>query len=107
MLALPISNREGERVFSQVTVIKEKKRNGMKTNLLESILYYKFGLRRLDTRVQDFKPPNSLCSYNRGSTKLTKQRENDPSHVTRILNALTLIYVILLLFTPYPCYFQI
>jgi len=38
----------------------EKKRNRMKTDLLESILYYKFGLRRLNTRVQDFKPPNSL-----------------------------------------------
>ncbi len=44
MLCLPLSNAEVERVFSQVTEVKSKLRTNIKTELLESILYCKFGL---------------------------------------------------------------
>ncbi len=64
MLVLPISNSEVERVFSQVTLIKDKKRAGMKTDLLDAILFCRFGLRRLQIRIQDFMPPLSICNYN-------------------------------------------
>ena len=63
ILCLPVSNAEVERVFSQVNVVKDKKRNRMKTDLLESILFIKFGLRRLGQKAQHFIPPASICNY--------------------------------------------
>ncbi len=63
ILCLPISNGEIERVFSQVSVIKDKKRNRMHTDLLEAVLFCKFGLRRLETKVEEFSPPAELCKY--------------------------------------------
>jgi len=63
LLCLPVSNAEVERVFSQVNVVKDKKRNAMKTELLDAILYIKFGLRRLENTSQNFVPPNSVCNF--------------------------------------------
>ena len=39
MLALPFSNAAVERVFSQMNIIKTKRRNCMKQLMLESIIY--------------------------------------------------------------------
>ena len=64
ILTLPISNAEVERGFSQVSVVKTKKRNKMKTELLEAILTIKFGLRRMGITTASFDPPTSLLSFN-------------------------------------------
>ena len=63
LLCLPISNAEIERVFSQVTEVKSKKRASMKTELLEAILYCKFGLSRRGQDVTDFVPPQCLLKF--------------------------------------------
>lgn len=44
ILCLPISNAEVERVFSQITLLKNSLRSQMKLDLLEAILNCKFGL---------------------------------------------------------------
>ncbi len=64
ILCLPVSNAEVERVFSQVNVIKDRKRSQMALELLESVLYIKFGLSRLNEKSQTFIPPKSLCKFN-------------------------------------------
>ncbi len=63
MLCLPLSNGEVERVFSQVTEVKSKKRNCMRTELLEAILFCKFGLSRQQTTAGMFEVPRELCSF--------------------------------------------
>ncbi len=63
MAVLPISNAEIERVFSQVTHVKQKRRASMGTDMLESILFCKFGLRRMGKEAGQFIPPNSLLHY--------------------------------------------
>jgi len=63
ILCLPLSNAEVERVFSHVSLQKNKLRNRMKTELLEATLYCKFGLLKNQMSVQDFKPPQSLLTY--------------------------------------------
>ena len=64
MLCLPTSNADIERVYSQVNVIKTNKRNRMKTDVLESILYIKYGLRRMNKKVHEFVPPVRMLKYN-------------------------------------------
>lgn len=49
LLVLPWSNAEVERLFSQIDIIKTKARNKMGTQLLDSILAIKSGLRRRNT----------------------------------------------------------
>ena len=44
MLCLPASNAEIEQVYSQVTEVKSKKRANLQTELLEAVMYCKFGL---------------------------------------------------------------
>ena len=63
MLCLPISNAEVERVFSQVNLVKNCRRSGLKLDLLEAILHCKFGLSKFGKTVEDFKPPVSMLKY--------------------------------------------
>ena len=63
MLCLPISNAEVERVFSQVSLIRNSRRSRLKTDLLQAILFCKFGLSKFGKTVSDFKPPVSLLNY--------------------------------------------
>ena len=64
MLVLPASNAEIERVYSQVTEVKTKKRANLQTELLEAVIYCKFGLSRLGLSVDQFDPPNEILLYN-------------------------------------------
>ncbi len=63
MLCLPISNAEVERVFSQVNLVKNCRRSKLKSELLEAILYCKFGLSKFGQSVADFKPPVALLKF--------------------------------------------
>ncbi len=63
MLVLPISNAEVERSFSQVSIIKDKRRNRMETELLLSVMYCRFGLRRVESKLSSWMPPASICKY--------------------------------------------
>ena len=64
MLCLPASNAEIERVYSQVTEVKSKKRASLHTELLEAILYCKFGLTKFGVAVDEFDPPRQILNYN-------------------------------------------
>lgn len=63
ILCFPISNAEVERVFSQITLLKNSLRSQMKLNLLEAILNCKFGLSKNNQQVTDFKPPSDILNY--------------------------------------------
>ena len=63
MLCLPTSNAEIERVFSQVNVIKTQKRANMQTDVLNAILYCKFGLSKYGITTDKFIPSNKLLNY--------------------------------------------
>ncbi|XP_078521674.1 uncharacterized protein LOC144828067 [Lissotriton helveticus] len=66
MLTLPISNAHVERVFSQMTLLKNDRRNRMGLKLLSSILYIKFGLKRIAIKSSSFLPPPQLfAQFNR------------------------------------------
>ena len=56
-------NAEIERVFSQVTLLKNSKQSTMKSELLEAILYIKFGLSKFDKKVPDFKPTVEMLKF--------------------------------------------
>ena len=64
MLCLPTSNAEIERVFSQVNIIKTKKRANMQTELLDAILHCKFGLSKFGLLPRQFDPPREILSFN-------------------------------------------
>ena len=64
MLCLPASNAEIERVYSQVTEVKSKKRASLQTEVLEAILYCKFGLSKFGLSVDQFDPPREILNYN-------------------------------------------
>ena len=60
MLALPISNAEVERTFSASNYIKSSRRHWMKKELLENVLYCKFGIQWLNSDLSKFIPPKEL-----------------------------------------------
>ncbi|XP_078509628.1 uncharacterized protein LOC144769412 [Lissotriton helveticus] len=70
LLTLPISNAQVERVFSQMTLLKNENRNRMGLKLLSNILNIKFGLKRNGLNSSSFKPSAELlakfnsCIYN-------------------------------------------
>ncbi len=64
MLCLPTSNAEIERVFSQVNIIKNKKRSNMQTELLDAVLHCKFGLSKFGLSSHQFDPPREILSFN-------------------------------------------
>jgi len=63
MLCLPISNAEVERVFSQVTLVKNSRRAALNLDLLESILFCKFGLSKFGKSAKDFKPTTKMLQF--------------------------------------------
>ncbi len=63
ILCLPISNAEVERVFSQVSLVKDRRRNRMDTDTLEAILYCRFGLTRLRESADTYMPPAGILHY--------------------------------------------
>lgn len=52
-LVLPFSNAEVERIFSQLNIVKNKTRNKLNLEMVNSILTIRYGLRR-----------NNKCCYN-------------------------------------------
>lgn len=62
ILSLPHSNAEIERVFSQLNIVKNKQRNRMKVNLINSILAIRAGLRRLKTNCFNYELPNDVLN---------------------------------------------
>ncbi|KAJ1142118.1 hypothetical protein NDU88_008445 [Pleurodeles waltl] len=62
MLTLPISNAHVERVFSQMTLLKNDRRNRMGLKLPSNILYIKFGLKRIGIESYSFGPPPELLA---------------------------------------------
>ena len=63
MLCLPFSNAEIERVFSCTTYYKSGRRSGISTELLEAMLYCKFGLEWLGVSLSGFVPPMDMINY--------------------------------------------
>jgi hypothetical protein len=63
MLCLPISNAEVERVFSQVNLVKNCQRSLMKGDLLEAVLYCKFGLSKLGKSAAEFQPTAKMLMF--------------------------------------------
>ena len=64
-LVLPFSNGEAERVFSATTLYKSGRRSGISTDLLEAMLYCKFGIIWLGLqKLSDFIPPLEILNYN-------------------------------------------
>lgn len=59
-LILPFSNAEEERVFSGMNLIKTKIRNRMELNTINSLLYIRCGLKRLDKCCNSFEIPKHL-----------------------------------------------
>lgn len=59
-LVLPFSNAEVERVFSGMNLIKTKIRNRFTLNTVNSLLYIRCGLKRINKCCQNFKITNDL-----------------------------------------------
>ncbi|XP_051798030.1 uncharacterized protein LOC127531856 [Acanthochromis polyacanthus] len=60
LLAMPLSNADVERVFSQMNLVKSKLRNRMGQDTLSSILHIKYGLRRQGICCKDFIPSKEM-----------------------------------------------
>ena len=60
---LLIVHAEVERVFSQVNLIKTSRRAMLKTDLLEAILYCKFGLSKFGSTPENFIPPVHVLRF--------------------------------------------
>ena len=58
LLSLPHSNADVERIFSQVTLIKTKTRNKLKTETLDALILVKQGL---PCNCIEFKPDTAMC----------------------------------------------
>ena len=63
VLSLPHSNAEIERVFSQMSVVKNKLRNRMSLQTLNSILYVRYGLRLSGEACYEHKLPDSVLQH--------------------------------------------
>lgn len=60
LLAMPLSNADVERVFSQMAIIKCKLRNRMGQETLSSILHVRYGLRMQCKCCKDFQPTKEM-----------------------------------------------
>ena len=69
-LSLPLSNADVERLFSQMNVVKTKKRNKMKLPLLDGILRIKFGLRNQKKRLFQLRVSRECPAENLKSRKV-------------------------------------
>jgi len=59
-LVLPISNAEVERIFSQLNLIKNKTRNNLSLNMINSILCVRYGLKRHGKCCHDYELPEKI-----------------------------------------------
>lgn len=62
LLALPFSNAEVERVFSQMNIVKTKLRNRMQAQMLNAILNVRASLQRDNICCHDFKIPQEVTN---------------------------------------------
>ncbi len=60
VLSLPHSNAEVERLFSQMSVVKNKLRNWMSLHTLNSILYVRYGLKLSGEACYEHKLPDNV-----------------------------------------------
>ena len=60
LLALPHSNADVERLFSQVNLVETKQRNKLHTNTVNSILLIRAGLKRVGKCCHDYDIPKSV-----------------------------------------------
>ena len=63
VLTLAHSNAEIERVFSQMSVVKNKLRNRMSLQTLNSILYVRYGLRLSGEACYEHKLPDGVLQH--------------------------------------------
>ena len=63
VLSLPHSNAEIERVFSQMSVVKNKLRNRMSLQTLNSILYVRYDLRLSGEACYEHKLPDGVLQH--------------------------------------------
>lgn len=84
MLCLPISNADIERVFSDMNLVKSKLRNKMQSELLNSILCIRAGLKRYQKCCFNYEIPESVCArvgteccYNRQHSTEEVENENE------------------------------
>jgi hypothetical protein len=47
----------------QVNIVKTQKRSRMNTDLLDAILYCRFGLSKFNKKVDEFDPPRNVLTY--------------------------------------------
>ena len=83
LLSLPHSNADIERVFSQMNLVKNKTRNRMQFDTLNSILTIRFGLQRYDQCCNTYNLPSevmqkigTMAAYN----KEVNEEEEVPIH---------------------------
>lgn len=70
LLAMPLSNADVERVFSQMNHVKSKLRNRMGQKTLSSILCVRYGLRTQGISCKDFVPSQEMLQrFNVGMHK--------------------------------------
>ncbi|KYQ46896.1 hypothetical protein ALC60_14095 [Trachymyrmex zeteki] len=59
-LVLPVSNAEVESIFSQLNLVKNKTRNKLSLNMINSILCTRYGLRRHEKCCYDYELPENV-----------------------------------------------
>nr|CAI5863730.1 unnamed protein product [Callosobruchus analis] len=60
LLVLPFSNAEVERIFSQLNIVKNKTRNKLSTDMVNSLLCIRYGLKRYDKCCHDYELPEDV-----------------------------------------------
>ena len=63
ILCLPFANAEVERVFSATSYYRSWRRSQISLDLLENMLYCKFGILWLGVKLCDFIPPPEMLNF--------------------------------------------
>jgi hypothetical protein len=78
VISLPLGNADVERLFSQMNVVKTKKRNRMRLPLMNGLLLTKYGLRLKSKKCYEYELPEDVLLKIGSSQKyLTKKSENE------------------------------
>lgn len=81
-LVLPFSNAEVERVFSGMNLLKTKIRNRLSLNTINSLLYIRCGLKRLNKCCQNFELTKDLINnYKKSIYRNDNDTSSDSSEV--------------------------
>lgn len=59
---LPVSNAEVERIFSQLNLVKNKTRNNLSLNMVNSILCIRYGLKRHGKCCYNYELPENVLN---------------------------------------------